>query len=161
MSFVQVLLPLLLLIAVLLYRAFVVFQPDKSIFEPCSPTHDNHSLLFDAKRLRAFQTLLRFQTISYAEFEQNYAEILQCREFIKSHYEQIVTKHSAYVKLIEIGNYSLLYAIQGKNPKLKPFFLSAHLDVVPAKYPDRWKHPPFDAFADEDFIYARGTLDDK
>lgn len=151
----------LILLSVLLYRTFIVFQPDKSIFEPCSTVHDNHSLLFDAKRLKTFQTLLQFQTISYEESEQNFTEILKCRNFIKSHYENIVTKHSKYVQLIEIGKYSLVYAVQGKNAALKPFLLSAHLDVVPAKYPDRWKYPPFEAIADEEFIFARGTLDDK
>lgn len=158
---IKIFIPISIFVAILLYRAFVIFQPDKAIFEPCSPTHDNHSLLFDAQRLKTFQTLLQFQTVSKEEFDQNITEILRCRNFIKSHYKNIVHKHSSYVKLVEIGPYSLLYAIEGKNRNLKPFLLSAHMDVVPAKYPERWKHPPFDAFTDEKFIYARGTLDDK
>ena len=155
------LIPLIILPVVLLYRAYVVFQPDKSIFEPCSPLTDNHSLQFDTKRLQAFQTLLQFQTVSYEEFDQNITELERCRDFIKQRYQSLTNKYSQFVQLHDIAKYSLLYSIQGKNPALKPFLFSAHMDVVPAKYIDRWKHPPFEAFADEEFIYARGTLDDK
>ncbi|CAF4986262.1 unnamed protein product, partial [Rotaria sp. Silwood1] len=53
-----------ILLSILLYRAYVVFTPDKDIFEPCSSSVDNHSLQFDQQRLQIFQTLLQFQTIS-------------------------------------------------------------------------------------------------
>ena len=155
------LIPLVILSVILLYRTYVVFQPDKAIFEPCSSSTDNHSLQFNSSRLQAFQTLLRFQTVSYEEFEQNTTELEKCRDFIKKHYQDITSKHSKFAQVHDLAKYSLLYSIQGKNPKLKPFLFSAHMDVVPARHVNRWKHPPFDAYADEEFIYARGTLDDK
>jgi carboxypeptidase PM20D1 len=148
-------------ISVLLYRTYVTFQPDKAIFEPCSSSVDNHSLNFDHERVQAFQTLLQFQTISYAENNQNYTEIRKCRVFIQKRYHDLTKKYSNFVQLHVISEHSLLYSIQGKNPKLKPFLFSAHMDVVPAGNKDRWEHPPFDAYSDKEFIYARGTLDDK
>lgn len=149
------------LITFLLYRAFIVFQADKSIFEPCSSNDDHHSLKFDADRLKTFQKLLQFQTISYDENDQNKNELVRCRDFIKTSYGTLVNEYRPYVSLIDIAEYSLLFSIQGKNSQLKPFLFSGHMDVVPAKNPTRWKYPPFDAHADDEFIFARGTLDDK
>ena len=150
-----------ILLLILLYRTFIIFTPDKSIFEPCSSSTDNHSLDFNQQRLQTFQTLLQFQTISYDTNKQNLHEIRKCRDFIKQYYDDLIKKYSNFIQLHDIAEYSLLYAIKGKNSNLKPFLLSAHMDVVPAERIDRWKYPPFDAHSDEEFIYARGTLDDK
>ena len=152
---------LLLFLAILLFRTFVIFTPDKAIFEACSSTRDNHSLNFDQQRLQAFQTLLQFQTISYSENRQNVEEMKKCRDFIKKHYHGLLKRYPNFVQLHSIAEYSLLFSIQGKNSSLKPFLLSAHMDVVPAGNIERWKHPPFSGYADEEFIFARGTLDDK
>ena len=151
----------LIFLSILLYRTFVIFTADKAIFEPCSSSIDNHSLKFDEHRLQTFQKLLQFRTISYDVNNQNINEIKKCRDFIKNHYDDLTKKYSKFVQLHDISEYSLLYSIQGENPKLKPFLLSAHMDVVPIGNIDRWKHPPFDAYSDKEFIYARGTLDDK
>ncbi|CAF3630312.1 unnamed protein product, partial [Rotaria sordida] len=148
-------------LSILLYRTYVVFTPDKAIFQPCSSSIDNHSLQFDQHRLQTFQKLLQFQTISYGRNKQNLIEIKKCRNFIKTHYDDLIKKYSKFVELHDIAEYSLLYSIQGKNSNLKPFLFSAHMDVVPAGNINRWKYPPFDAHSDEEFIYARGTLDDK
>lgn len=157
----KILIVFLIVFSILLYRAYIVYTPDKAIFEPCSSSNDNHSLNFDQTRLKAFQTLLQFQTISYEADRQNYNELKKCRDFIKQHYDDVIKKHANFVQLHEIAEYSLLFSVRGKNPNLKPFLLSSHMDVVPAGNIDRWKYPPFDGHTDKDFIYARGTLDDK
>jgi hypothetical protein len=148
-------------LSILLYRTYVIFTPDKAIFEPCLSSIDNHSLHFDQQRLRTFQTLLQFQTISYEINQQNIDEIKKCRDFIKKHYDDLIKKYFKFVQVHEIAEYSLVYSIQGKNASLKPFLFSAHMDVVPAGNIERWKHSPFDAYSDHEFIFARGTLDDK
>lgn len=67
-----------------------------------------------------------------------------------------------FVNLNVINNFSLLYKIEGIEKNLKPYLLTAHLDVVPANAQnDKWKFDPFSGTLDEGFIYARGTLDDK
>lgn len=150
-----------ILFAILFYRAYIVFTPDRAIFQPCSTAHDNHSLEFNAQRLRTFQKLLQFQTISYELGNQSLDELRKCRDFIKQEYRDIIEKYSRFLHLHHIAEYSLLFEIKGTNSSRKPFLFSAHMDVVPAGNLDRWKYPPFDAYSDGESIYARGTLDDK
>lgn len=152
---------LLTLFTILLYRTFIVFPPDKAIFEPCSSSDNHHALMFDKKRLKLFQTLLRFQTVSYDQLNQNTTELARCRDFIKNTYGNILKNHGSYVQLVDIAQYSLLYVVRGKNQNLKPFLFSSHIDVVPANHIERWTYPPFEAQYDDEFIFARGVLDDK
>ena len=121
----------LFFLSILLFRAYVIFTPDKAIFEPCSSSTDNHSLQFDQQRLRTFQTFLQFQTISYEIGNQNIQEIKNCRDFLKKYYDDMLKKHGKFVQLHDIAEYSLLYSIQGKDSSLKPFLFSGHIDVVP------------------------------
>lgn len=57
--------------------------------------------------------------------------------------------------------FSRLYTWPGRNPKLKPIMLIAHLDVVDIADPDAWTHEPFSGAVSKGFIWGRGTLDDK
>ncbi len=59
------------------------------------------------------------------------------------------------------SRFSLLYTWEGKNTKLKPVILMAHMDVVPAGEAESWTQPPFSGENDGTFIWGRGTLDDK
>lgn len=59
-----------------------------------------------------------------------------------------------------INGYSMLYKIQGKSSELKPYLLAAHFDVVPVDNQD-WKRPAFEPYIESNFMYGRGTLDDK
>ncbi len=56
--------------------------------------------------------------------------------------------------------YSLLFSIPGEETHLEPALLCAHLDVVPARE-EGWVYPPFSGRIDEDFIWGRGSFDDK
>lgn len=71
-----------------------------------------------------------------------------------------VLHSSPLVKFEFVANYSLLYTVHGSDPNLTPYLLTGHLDVVPAD-PAEWQTHPFAADIIDDFIYARGTLDDK
>lgn len=51
---------------------------------------------------------------------------------------------------IKIGN--------GKGPKI---MLNGHLDTVSAEWPERWRHPPFQAVEEDGKIYGRGAADMK
>lgn len=42
-----------------------------------------------------------------------------------------------------------------------PLVLMAHYDVVPVDESDAWTHPPFEGRVEGDWVYGRGTLDDK
>lgn len=56
------------------------------------------------------------------------------------------------------GNLVAVYP--GRDPKLKPLLLLAHIDVVEAKRED-WVRDPFTLIEENGNYYARGTVDDK
>ncbi|NOZ07488.1 MAG: M20/M25/M40 family metallo-hydrolase [FCB group bacterium] len=62
-----------------------------------------------------------------------------------------------------INHYGLLYQWPGQDTSLKPILLTAHYDVVPVdtSYDGRWTEPPFSGKIDGQFIWGRGTMDDK
>jgi len=62
-----------------------------------------------------------------------------------------------------INTYSLLYKWEGSDASLKPVILLGHMDVVPAEdaVDEKWTHPPFSGLIDKDFIWGRGSIDDK
>lgn len=64
-------------------------------------------------------------------------------------------------KLEKINTFGLLYTIEGSNPDLKPLLLAAHQDVVPVADAATWTHPPFDAYFDGEWLWGRGSMDDK
>jgi len=56
-----------------------------------------------------------------------------------------------------------LYKWVGKNASLKPYIIMAHQDVVPIEEASRklWTVEPFEGVVKENFIWGRGTTDDK
>ncbi|KAH9066865.1 hypothetical protein EDB87DRAFT_1678703 [Lactarius vividus] len=62
-----------------------------------------------------------------------------------------------------INTYGLLYEWKGSARGLKPLLLAAHQDVVPVdpKTVNQWKYPPYSGNYDGEFIWGRGSSDDK
>ncbi|XP_027876770.1 N-fatty-acyl-amino acid synthase/hydrolase PM20D1.2 isoform X2 [Xiphophorus couchianus] len=84
------------------------------------------------------------------------------REKLLGNFKAFPTVFSSSVVHHElVANYSHLFRVQGSQPDLVPYLLLAHIDVVPAKESDGWEAPPFSAEEIDDFIYGRGTIDDK
>ncbi|MEX0340940.1 MAG: M20 family peptidase [Arenibacterium sp.] len=56
-----------------------------------------------------------------------------------------------------------LYTWQGSDAAARPILLAAHYDVVPIAFDslNDWVHPPFSGTIDQDFVWGRGTLDNK
>lgn len=65
--------------------------------------------------------------------------------------------------LERVNTLGLVYTWPGSDPTLKPTVLMAHYDVVPvpAETLDAWSHPPFDGVFDGEFVWGRGSSDDK
>lgn len=62
-----------------------------------------------------------------------------------------------------VAGHSLLYTWEGTDPGVPPVLLMGHMDVVdvePGTEGD-WDHPPFAGERDEEYLWGRGTLDDK
>jgi carboxypeptidase PM20D1 len=62
-----------------------------------------------------------------------------------------------------VNQFSRIYKWQGKNPKLEPILLMAHVDVVPVEEGSLkdWEVAPFSGKIKDGFIWGRGTMDDK
>ena len=75
-------------------------------------------------------------------------------------FPKIFKKPPEWITHRVIADYSILIHVYGQDPKLKPYMLCAHLDVVPVD--DKlWTHPPFEGYMDDLYVYGRGALDDK
>ncbi|EPT05315.1 hypothetical protein FOMPIDRAFT_125395 [Fomitopsis schrenkii] len=61
------------------------------------------------------------------------------------------------------NTYALIYHWQGVDDTLKPILLTAHQDVVPVESTtaDQWTQPPFSGYYDGEWIWGRGSCDDK
>ncbi|KAH7926427.1 carboxypeptidase S [Leucogyrophana mollusca] len=70
--------------------------------------------------------------------------------------------HSS-LRRTKVNTYALVYHWQGSDDSLKPLLLAAHSDVVPvnpATYED-WINPPYSGYFDGEWIWGRGSSDDK
>ncbi|VEU21135.1 DEKNAAC102032 [Brettanomyces naardenensis] len=66
-------------------------------------------------------------------------------------------------ELVHVNTHGLVYIIHGEDESLKPVLLTGHQDVVPV--PDetvsRWTYPPFEGHFDGQWLWGRGSGDDK
>ena len=62
-----------------------------------------------------------------------------------------------------VGDHSLLFTWRGKDERLKPILLMAHMDVVPVDptTESSWHHAPFSGEVADGYIWGRGAMDDK
>ncbi|KAH9074826.1 hypothetical protein EDB83DRAFT_2312331 [Lactarius deliciosus] len=72
------------------------------------------------------------------------------------------TSHET-LALTKVNTYGLLYEWKGSDDSLKPLLLAAHQDVVPVdpQTVDQWKYLPYSGHYDGEFIWGRGSTDDK
>ncbi|KIJ65156.1 hypothetical protein HYDPIDRAFT_39784 [Hydnomerulius pinastri MD-312] len=72
-------------------------------------------------------------------------------------------KAHATLKRTKVNTYALVYEWKGTDDSVKPLLLAAHMDVVPvnpATYGD-WINPPYSGYFDGEWIWGRGSCDDK
>lgn len=103
---------------------------------------------------------LRFKTVSYqtpAEF--NAQEFQNFRAFLEKSFP-LAHRHLGKET---INEHSLLYTWKGKDERLKPMLLLAHMDVVPAEPESEksWTHAPFAGKIADGYVWGRGAMDDK
>lgn len=110
------------------------------------------------KILERFAKIISFETLSHDNGTQKQIEpFTQLATYLQSAYPGV---HNRLTRR-EIPGGSLMYHWKAKNPKLSPFAILAHMDVVPVGNPDDWSHPPFAAYTDGETIWGRGVNDDK
>lgn len=143
----------LILFCVILFNTFR-FESKQLLIE------SNPSPEVSTSSIRNFQEAIRFKTISNSDpslFDS--AQFFGFHRFLKTTYP---TVHSRLSREI-VANYSLLYKWEGKDPGLDPIVLMAHQDVVPIEEATKtmWSVDPFAGEIKDNYIWGRGTADDK
>lgn len=151
--FLFLLIVLLALVGVVLFNTFTFKSNQQPLAAVSAPEVTELSL-------QHFQQALSYKTISYGDpslFDS--IQFTGFREFLKSTYPK--THETLSREIVE--GYSLLYKWEGKNPDLKPVVLMAHQDVVPIEEATKsmWTVDPFGGVIKDNFIWGRGTTDDK
>lgn len=101
-----------------------------------------------------------FRTISHDDDTlTDYSEYRAFLEFLEKTYKNV----HRYTKRVMISEFSPVYHLEAKTKKYPPILLLGHYDVVPVEESTikDWAVPPFSGEIREDYIYGRGTLDDK
>jgi len=143
-----------ILSAVLLVRGYQ-FKSNQKQYPPLAKVALDETAL--AERLAG---AIRCATIShYLEEKTDTKSFQDMHALMRKHFP----KTFSTLKAQTIGKFGLLLEWPGRDASLKPALLLAHQDVVPiAPGTEKdWTHPPFNGVTDKDFIWGRGTLDDK
>lgn len=151
--FILLLLVVLILVGILLFNTFRFQSNQQSVESVPAPELTDSSL-------QHFQQALSYKTISYGDpslFDST--QFIGLRNFLERTYPKTHERLSREI----VAGYSLLYKWEGKNSELKPVVLMAHQDVVPIEEATKsmWTVDPFGGVIKENFIWGRGTTDDK
>ena len=143
----------LALVAVVLFNTFTSSSTQTKVEAVPAPE-------IRPEALQHFQQALVYKTISYGDstlFDS--AQFNGFRKFLEMNYPRM---HQALSREI-VATYSLLYKWEGRNNSLKPVVLMAHQDVVPIESgtESMWHADPFAGTIKDNFIWGRGTTDDK
>ncbi|KAG1864846.1 hypothetical protein F4604DRAFT_1882028 [Suillus subluteus] len=118
-------------------------------------------------KLKAYESLggaVRIPTVCYDDLGTP-EEDPRWKVFDEFHtyIEQRFPKVHASLQRTKIATYALVYHWQGTDTSLKPLLLAAHMDVVPinAATEADWINPPFSGYYDGEWIWGRGSCDDK
>jgi carboxypeptidase PM20D1 len=144
---------LVLLVSVVLIKTFTFSSiQSKVAYQPAPEISDDAvKHLLDA---------ISYKTISFDDSTQfDSAAFIGFRKFLESAYPRV---HQTLTREVVAG-YSLLYKWEGKDTKQNPVILMAHQDVVPIEEASRsiWTVDPFAGTIKDNFIWGRGSADDK
>ena len=155
----------LILATVALLAAIVVimFARASAIYEDVQPepaTDIANAILDEQAVVQRYLDSLRFRTISYDDRSNFDADaFLALHEHLRSSFPLVF----ATATVTTVGDYSLVFHVEGTDDSLKPVLFMGHLDVVPIdpNTVDQWEHDPFGGTVADGVIWGRGTLDDK
>ncbi|EIW58397.1 carboxypeptidase S [Trametes versicolor FP-101664 SS1] len=121
----------------------------------------------DAFKLKAYESLggaIRVPTVAYDDLkppgqDERWEIFGDLHAYLEQHFPLLHQN----LKKTHVNKYALVYHWQGSDDSLKPALLTAHQDVVPVEplTIDVWQHPPFSGFYDGEYIWGRGSCDDK
>ncbi|KAI0358307.1 carboxypeptidase S [Trametes cingulata] len=118
-------------------------------------------------RLKAYESLggaVRVPTVAYDDLAPpGQDERWEIFDVLHEYLEQRFPLLHQGLRKTHVNKYALVYHWQGSNDTLKPALLTAHQDVVPVEplTINQWEHPPFSGYYDGEYIWGRGSCDDK
>lgn len=110
--------------------------------------------------IRRFSQAIQYQTISGDEgAELDSTAFNDFLTFLRVSFPRV---HNTLEDTL-FNDYTPLYYWEGSDPSLDPILLMGHYDVVPIDSTDidGWTHPPFSGTVEDEYIWGRGTLDNK
>jgi carboxypeptidase PM20D1 len=143
----------LILIGIVLTKTFTF--KSKQMSEPQAQL-----LNLDDSCVVRLQKAIQFKTISYDDASlTDTLAFADFHRFLTQAYPLVFAK----LELEKVNKYSLILHWKGKSAAGKPIILMAHQDVVPVEEAtlSNWDVAPFSGKIKNDFIYGRGTIDDK
>lgn len=143
---------------ILLIIVVVKTITDNTIYSQKNYTFSENTSLPSQKAVERFSGGLKIKTISNSDYSKtNFTAFDEFIEYIKQTYPLIFKK----CEYTQVNKYGLIIKYKGKNSNELPNLLSAHYDVVNIKNEKDWQYPPFSGYYDAEYIYSRGTIDDK
>ena len=105
-----------------------------------------------------FSNGLKIKTISNPDYEKtNFAEFDKFIKYLGKTYPLVFKKCEFNL----INKYGIVLKLKGKDSQKLPNLMIGHYDVVGVKNENNWEYPPFSGYYDKEYVYSRGTLDDK
>jgi carboxypeptidase PM20D1 len=154
-TFLKILVVILLaLVGILLWNTYQMTTRQLTGISPAPAVPAGDSALVHLSRA------IQFKTISYPDHSKtDTTEFAAFVSFLEKTYPLV---HTRLVRE-RINHYALLYQWPGTDPSLKPLLLLGHYDVVPVieGTESMWARDPFSGAIQDEFIYGRGSLDDK
>jgi carboxypeptidase PM20D1 len=151
--FLFLLFAILALVLIVMINTFRFTSKQKQITSQPAPEISTDALAH-------FTNAIQYKTISYSDSARfDTTQFFGFHRFLKKTYPLIHEK----LELEKVASYSLLYKWEGKNAQQNPIVLMAHQDVVPVEEGTEsiWTVEPFAGTVKENFIWGRGTTDDK
>ncbi|ANB12614.1 Cps1p [Sugiyamaella lignohabitans] len=114
--------------------------------------------------IHAWAGAIKYPTVGYDDLkdigeDDRWLPFGDLQQFLKETFPLTFSK----LEVEHVNTYGLLLTLHGKDTSLKPVLLMAHQDVVPV--PDGtladWTYPPFSGHFDGEFVWGRGSSDDK
>jgi carboxypeptidase PM20D1 len=117
------------------------------------------SLAISRAAVEHLSEAIRLKTVALQTPAANAAQFIALHALIARAFPRVQRK----LNKESVGEHSLLFTWQGKNDRLKPMLLMAHMDVVPVDpaTDSSWQHAPFSGEIANGYIWGRGAMDDK
>lgn len=99
-----------------------------------------------------------FRTVSYQDPAETDPEQFRA---LHRHLESSFPGVHRTLRREMVSGLSLLFTWTGKDASAHPLLFLSHQDVVPVESEAAWSHPPFAGDVADEYVWGRGTLDDK